>query len=87
VWVGLFVAIGNWVAFGPGEREFTSSISLPFITFSKSGSGFNGGRIAFGIGALLADLVFLGMVYDLVKTSWKEWSVLSHMFDEDDASL
>jgi hypothetical protein len=42
--VVLMASMFSWVAFGPGERQFTSS--LPF-------TGETGGRIAFGIGALL----------------------------------
>jgi hypothetical protein len=42
--VMLMASMFSWVAFGPGERQFTSS--LPF-------TGETGGRIAFGIGALL----------------------------------
>ena len=30
----IFTALLNWVAFGPGEREFSGGISIPFIAFS-----------------------------------------------------
>ena len=48
------VAIGNWVAFGAGERICGGSLSLPWI----GGSGDLGGlacRIPFGVGALIID--------------------------------
>lgn len=87
VWVAMFAAAINWAAFGPGERQFSSSISLPFITISKSVSGVSIGRLAFGIGAMLTNLIFLWMVVDLFKISWKEWSEPDQMADEDDAAL
>jgi hypothetical protein len=46
--VGLMFAVFAWISFGPGERHFSSSISLPF--WSGSGhSSERSGRIAFGI--------------------------------------
>ncbi len=45
----------DWIAFGPGERHFTSFISLGPIGFG-SRSGDLPGRIAFGVGAVLLDL-------------------------------
>ena len=48
------VAIGNWVAFGAGERICGGSFSLPGV----GGSGDLGGlacRIPFGVGALITD--------------------------------
>jgi hypothetical protein len=50
--VGLMTAICTWIAFGPGERHFSSSVSLPFIA-RRSASGETSGRVAFGIGAVL----------------------------------
>jgi hypothetical protein len=44
--------ITSWVAFGPGERHFSASVSLPFIAASKGG-GDTAGRWAFGFGAVL----------------------------------
>ncbi len=47
-------AIGNWVAFGAGERICGGSFSLPGV----GGSGDLGGlacRIPFGVGALITD--------------------------------
>lgn len=38
-----FAAIGSWVAFGPGTRHFTGSLPIGEI----------GGRIVFGIGAVI----------------------------------
>jgi hypothetical protein len=45
-----FAAIGSWIAFGPGERAFGGTIPV----------GATGGRIAFGIGAVIVWLCLIG---------------------------
>jgi hypothetical protein len=45
-----FDAIGSWIAFGPGERTFGGTIPV----------GPTGGRIAFGIGAVIVWLSLIG---------------------------
>jgi hypothetical protein len=55
-----FTSIFNWVAFGPGERHFTtsSSVGVGPVGVSSASSGHElGGRIAFGIFAVLLDLL------------------------------
>jgi hypothetical protein len=47
-------SMGSWVAFGPGEREF----STPFF-FLGSHANAVIGRIAFGIGAVLVWLILI----------------------------
>ena len=49
-----FGAVFTWVSFGPGDREFSTSVSIPFLTFSRSSSEISG-RICFAPGALLLD--------------------------------
>lgn len=44
-------AIAGWVAFGPGDREFSSSASNWLVGAAWDG-GELGGRIAFGLGAV-----------------------------------
>jgi len=46
-----FAAIAGWIAFGPGERQFASTISLPFYAHSGRGSEWLG-RGMFGLGAI-----------------------------------
>jgi len=49
--VGCFALIASWVAFGPGERQFTGGVSVG----PAGGGGPVGdrsGRIAFGVGAV-----------------------------------
>ena len=55
----LFVMILNWVAFGPGEREFSGGISIPFLSFNFERANQIIGRIFFGIPALFMDVVLL----------------------------
>jgi hypothetical protein len=49
---GLFTAIAGWIAFGKGERHFSMSIGLPFLTRHGFASEWMG-RAAFGLGAIL----------------------------------
>jgi Mn2+/Fe2+ NRAMP family transporter len=64
LFISVFAAIPAWIAFGPGEREFSSSFSF---------GGFSGtshaeasiGRIVFGIGAVAA-----GLIAVFVWTRW-----------------
>jgi hypothetical protein len=52
--VGMLGIVFSWVAIGPGQRDFTGSGSIV---------GETGGRIAFGIGAVLIWIVLLAMVF------------------------
>ena len=47
-------AIGNWIAFGVGERACSGSISPPWLWSASDLSGL-GCRIPFGLGALMTD--------------------------------
>jgi hypothetical protein len=44
-------AVFSWVGFGPGERHFSTTVSLPFGTWKPSGDTI--GRWAFGAAAVL----------------------------------
>ena len=55
---GIMAALAGWIAFGLGERRFGLAISLPFITISDAGDEITG-RIAFGVWAGLAALLFV----------------------------
>ena len=50
-------AVATWIAFGPGERAFTGSGAF---------LGETGGRIAFGIGAVLIWSVVAGIAYAML---------------------
>jgi len=58
-----FALVFNWVAFGPGEREFTTSVNG--LVVENSGETF--GRSVFGFFAVLVDLWLGYGVYDFVK--------------------
>ena len=53
-----FILPFHWVAFGSGEREFSQSISIPFLSYSSSGSETIG-RCMFGGFAVLIDLALV----------------------------
>jgi len=59
-----FAAPFNWVAFGPGERSFSSSTSFGSIAVNQDGASDFGGQVAFGIGAVLLDIF---IVYILLR--------------------
>ncbi len=61
-----FGVVVTWVSFGPGERQFTSTISLPFISRSGPASELSG-RICFAPGAILLDGLALYMWYQFVR--------------------
>jgi hypothetical protein len=56
--VGLMFAVFAWTAFGPGERHFSSSMSIPGLSTSGQSSE-RPGRIAFGIAAGFLGLFFV----------------------------
>ena len=69
--LAMFALPFHWVAFGPGPRAFSGSFSLPFVTVSQR-SGEMSGRILFGIGAVLIDLMILGICVKLIRRAAKE---------------
>ena len=58
--VGLMTALSGWIAFGPGERQFSTSIGVPFASLESSSSGV-AGRIGFGVGTVLMAAFFVGL--------------------------
>ncbi len=61
-----FSAVVTWVSFGPGERQFSSTTSLPFISFSRSASDLSE-RICFAPGAILLDGLAIYLWYLFVR--------------------
>jgi hypothetical protein len=57
----IFAILLNWVAFGPGVREFSGGIGIPFLFISFDRANSIIGRIVFAIPALLMD-VFIGVM-------------------------
>jgi len=64
--LSLFALPFHWVAFGPGPRQFSGGVSLPFLSFSH-GSGAVSGRIWFGAFAVLIDLLIVGTAIKLIR--------------------
>jgi hypothetical protein len=64
--VFLFASIANWVAFGSGDRQFSSSIQLPFLAVTRE-AGDMPGRLAFGCGAVLLDLILVFMILRFIR--------------------
>ena len=61
----------HWVAFAPGPRAFSGSVSLPFISVSGR-YGALSGRILFGIGAVLMDIMITGTTVSLLRRAAKD---------------
>jgi len=57
----VLVVILNWIACGPGRRQFSGGIALPFVSWSGPSSDWTG-RAAFGIGAMIADLIVVWLL-------------------------
>ena len=52
-------AIAHWIAFGPGTRHFSGSVSVAGLGATGLAPGEGAGRAAFGFGALLLDGVIV----------------------------
>jgi hypothetical protein len=63
----LLLVMFNWVAFGPGEREFSVSVSIPFIGAYFPNANQILGRAVFGIFAILGDLFVGGVVFSMIR--------------------
>lgn len=72
--VGLMAAVAGWISFGSGPRDFTSTISLPFLARRGIG-GETSGRIAFGFSTVLLIVVFVAAGNAGVRRLWKKWRV------------
>ena len=66
VFMVLFVAPFHWIAFGPGERSFSSSTSMGGVNLTQRG-GETSGRLAFGLGAILMDIFSVFILYRIVR--------------------
>jgi hypothetical protein len=64
--VGTMTVLFGWVAFGPGERQFSTSFETPFGSHHSSGSPISG-RIAFGIGTILMVAFFIAMAIASIR--------------------
>ncbi|HLL28798.1 MAG TPA: hypothetical protein VKT73_14255 [Xanthobacteraceae bacterium] len=67
---GDFVALFAWIAFGPGERHFSTSTSFGGIHTSGAGNETIG-RVAFGFGAAFCGAVFIAFLVTGVRQLWR----------------
>jgi hypothetical protein len=58
--VGSMTAVFTWIAFGPGERRFSTTVVLPFMVH-RGASDDTSGRVVFGIGAVLLWIFLLSV--------------------------
>jgi hypothetical protein len=68
--IGLMFAVFAWVSFGPGERHFSSSVSVPGLSLSGHSSE-RSGRIAFGIATVLIGSFFALATVCGAKRLWR----------------
>jgi len=54
--------VAHWVAFGAGERHFTRTTSINDVEFASGPVDEHAGRIVFGAGAVILDLVLAAVV-------------------------
>jgi len=69
--VGSMFAVFAWVAFGSGERHFSSSISIPGLSMPTHSSE-RAGRIAFGIAAGFMGLFLVLAAVSGAKRLWRD---------------
>ena len=69
--VALMFAVFAWVSFGPGERQFSSTVAVPGLS-SSGHSSEHSGRIAFGIGTVLMGLFLVFATVSGAKRLWRE---------------
>ncbi len=70
--LGLMTAVFGWVAFGRGTRQFSTSISLPFVSTSARSSELTG-RVMFGGFSILWALAFVACGVSGVKRVVRGW--------------
>ncbi len=58
--VGMLTAICTWISIGRGHRQFSTSISLPFVAWHPA-SDETVGRFMFGIAATLLWVMLIGL--------------------------
>lgn len=61
----------HWVAFGPGDRPGSGTISLPFVRISGPGREWTL-RAGFGVGAVIMDLALLAIIVSALRRRRRE---------------
>ena len=60
------ITVSHWVAFGPGDRGSDSTVVAPIGSFTGD-SGDWSTRIAFGIGAIVFDLILIRAIVHAIR--------------------
>jgi hypothetical protein len=68
--VGVMTIVSAWIAFGPGPRQFSTTIALPFFA-ERSVGGSLSGRIAFGMGTVLLFAMFVAFGWSGARRLWR----------------
>ena len=71
----IFILMFNWVSFGPGEREFSISISIPFMSVFTDNTNALLGRILFAIPTLIMDFFAIAVIFIALKETVKDWII------------
>lgn len=71
--VGLMTAVFGWVAFGPGTRHFTATLTLPFMPIRWRSNELTG-RIAFGVASVLMAAAFIACGISGLHRLWRATS-------------
>ena len=69
--VVLFALITSWIAFGKGERHFSTTLALPFM-LARHASGDASGRWAFGIVAVVLWIVVIAVCANVLRRAIPE---------------
>ena len=75
--VTALAVVFDWVAFGPGERAFTGSVSVPGAAVHGA-IGQLAGRIFFGLFALLFDIAAVGLWIQYVRHFFRAKAPFNH---------
>ena len=67
IFMVLFAAPSHWIAFGSGDRSFNRSTSIGAVSVVSNDGKDVGGRLAFGIGAIIMDLIIVYILYRIVQ--------------------
>ena len=59
--------IANWVAFGPGSRQFSGGLSIGGLAMSPASTSELAGRVVFGFGAVLLDIFVIAIVIRVLR--------------------
>ena len=69
----IFTIILIWIGFGPGERQFSSEISIPLLSFFSTNTNEVFGRMIFGIPGLCLGAGIIYWLFNALLKYLKDW--------------